>query len=649
MASTLFTFQYNFIVLIFLVTMIHLSTGNNAYYAICKNNPFSCGNITNVGYPFWGGNRPQFCGHRNIGLNCRQTGPTVGPFIYDMGNTNGAESLSTRVVSINTFSHTMSLVQKPFSNETDISCQNLIRNETIFTLSHPFKLTPTVVNISLFFGCDSSVSNYSGSLKVLTCNGVNNTADSAYYVDKPEDVANISKLCSTRFFPVLKSELDDLNKGNVNLTRVLNKGFEVEYTVDFDACSACQNSGGQCGSSDDNKMRFTCYCPDGTYTAVCHKPGTPSQPLNSRRRKLVIIGSVSGALALMILVLVLVLLCICSKKGLLPEKVTSLKIRRIKQNQNVEAFLKAYGSLAPKRYRYADIKKIASSFKEKLGEGGFGIVYKGKLQDGRLVAVKLLNKMKGNGDDFINEVLSISRTNHVNVVGLLGFCLEGNKRALIYEYLVNGSLDKFICGRTSTHPSLQWETMFKIAVGIARGLNYLHRGCNARILHFDIKPHNVLLDEEFCPKISDFGLAKLCPTKDSTISMLEARGTIGYIAPEVVYRTIGGVSHKSDVYSYGMMVLNMACGGSNLSPEVQRSSEQYFPEWIFKRLEQTEQTTHAMLNEEEKVVQRKMILVSLWCIQTYPSDRPSMDRVLEMIEGPLESLPMPPRAATVYI
>ncbi|XP_074274889.1 LEAF RUST 10 DISEASE-RESISTANCE LOCUS RECEPTOR-LIKE PROTEIN KINASE-like 2.1 isoform X2 [Silene latifolia] len=511
-------------------------------------------------------------------------------------------------------------------------------------LPQPFKLSPTVANISLFLSCSASVENYRGSLKVLTCNSVDSTADSAYYVEKPEVVGNISKLCAIkRVFPVLKSELVELNKGNASLTKVLKKGFEVEYTVDFGGCSACQNSGGVCGSSDDDEKRFVCYCLDGMHTSlICHKTA------NARRSKFVIIGS--GCLALTILVLVS--LIICSKKKLLPKKFSSLEIRGTEANQNVEAFLKTYGSLSPKRYKYTDIKKIASSFKEKLGEGGFGCVYKGKLQDGRFVAVKLLNKMEGNGEDFINEVLSISRTNHVNVVTLLGFCLEGNKRALIYEYLVNGSLDKFICGRNSTHPSLQWDTLFRIAVGIGRGLNYLHRGCNARILHFDIKPHNVLLDEEFCPKISDFGLAKLCPTKDSTVSMLEARGTIGYIAPEVVYRNIGGVSHKSDVYSYGMMVLNMACGKSNLPDQVQRSSEQYFPEWIFNQLEQSEQDSQAiqaMLNEEEKEMQRKMILVSLWCIQTYPSDRPSMDRVLEMIEGPLESLPMPPRAATVYI
>ncbi|KAL2941289.1 LEAF RUST 10 DISEASE-RESISTANCE LOCUS RECEPTOR-LIKE PROTEIN KINASE-like 2.4 [Bienertia sinuspersici] len=125
--------------------------------------------------------------------------------------------------------------------------------------------------------------------------------------------------------------------------------------------------------------------------------------------------------------------------------------------------------------------------------------------------MKNLKILKGdNGKDFINEVLSISRTNHVNIVTLLVFCFQGNRRALVFEFLCNGSLEKFIRGGKS-NSSLECETMFNIVVGIAKGLDYMHRGFNTQILHFDIKPHNILLDEEFHPKISDFGLARLYP------------------------------------------------------------------------------------------------------------------------------------------
>ncbi|XVF53875.1 hypothetical protein PTKIN_Ptkin05aG0134700 [Pterospermum kingtungense] len=290
---------------------------------------------------------------------------------------------------------------------------------------------------------------------------------------------------------------------------------------------------------------------------------------------------------------------------------------------------------------------MTNSFKENLGKGGFGSVYKGKLLDGRLVAVKVLNTSKGNGQEFINEVASISRTSHVNVVTLIGFCLEGGKRALIYEFMPNGSLERFIYKESDLKENqrLTSEELYRIAIGIARGLEYLHRGCNTRIVHFDIKPHNILLDEYFCPKISDFGLAKLCTTKDSIVSMLEARGTIGYIAPEVFCRSFGVVSHKSDVYSYGMLVLEMVGGRRNIDVGVSQTSEIYFPHWIYPHLEQgsIQPDLLGLMTAEETEIAQKMILVGLWCIQTTPTDRPSMNKVIEMLEGNIEVLQFPPK------
>ncbi|PUZ57937.1 hypothetical protein GQ55_5G469800 [Panicum hallii var. hallii] len=235
------------------------------------------------------------------------------------------------------------------------------------------------------------------------------------------------------------------------------------------------------------------------------------------------------------------------------------KHKQMSNEPNIEEILKRYDSLVPKRYKHSELRKMTGSFKNKLGEGSYGMVFKGNLEDGREVAVKLLKGSKGNGEEFLNEVISIRSTSHVNIVNLLGFCLHGSKRALIYEYMANGSLDKYIY---SEEPKMVigWEKLQQIAIGIARGLEYLHPDCNTRIIHFDIKPHNILLGEYFCPKIADFGLAKLCHLKDSALSMAEARGTIGFIAPEVFYRGFGVVSTRSDVYSYGMMLLEMVGG-----------------------------------------------------------------------------------------
>ncbi|XP_015696491.1 LEAF RUST 10 DISEASE-RESISTANCE LOCUS RECEPTOR-LIKE PROTEIN KINASE-like 2.5 [Oryza brachyantha] len=285
---------------------------------------------------------------------------------------------------------------------------------------------------------------------------------------------------------------------------------------------------------------------------------------------------------------------------------------------------------------------MTKSFAEKLGQGGFGAVYKGSLLDGRQVAVKMLKDSKSDGEDFINEVASISRTSHVNVVTLLGFCLQGSKRALIYEYMPNGSLEKYAFNYYKGGSSLSWEKLFDIAVGVARGLEYLHRGCNTRIVHFDIKPHNILLDQEFCPKISDFGMAKLCPNKESVIFIDGARGTIGYIAPELILKQFGTVSSKSDVYSYGMMVLKMV-GARQRNPDADsESSSHYFPQWIYEHLDEYCISVSETNGETTELV-RKMIVVALWCIQLNPTNRPTMTRVVEMLEGSTSCMGLPPK------
>ncbi|KAM0858294.1 hypothetical protein ACQ4PT_047917 [Festuca glaucescens] len=310
--------------------------------------------------------------------------------------------------------------------------------------------------------------------------------------------------------------------------------------------------------------------------------------------------------------------------------------------RNYEAMIISYGSLAPKRYMYSEVMKITSSRSDQLGRGGYGVVFKGRLHDGRLVAVKFLHECKGNGDEFVNEVMSIGRTSHVNVVSLHGFCLEGSKRALIYEYMPNSSLDKYIY---SENPKeiLGWKRLYAIAIGIARGLEYLHHSCNTRIVHFDIKPQNILLDKDFSPKIADFGLAKLCHTKESKLSMTGARGTIGFIAPEVHYRTFGVVSTKSDVYSYGMMLLEMVGGRRNVKSIVEKSSEKYFPDWIYDHFAQDDGLQSCKITGESEEIARKMIIIGLWCIQVIPLYRPTITKVLEMFERRIDDLEMPPK------
>ncbi|KAL5560082.1 hypothetical protein UlMin_036293 [Ulmus minor] len=274
------------------------------------------------------------------------------------------------------------------------------------------------------------------------------------------------------------------------------------------------------------------------------------------------------------------------------------QIRHLSIYNCIEEFLQSNNNLIPIRYSYKEIKKMTKGFKDKLGEGGFGFVYKGKLYSGRLVVVKMLGKSKGNGQDFINEVATIGRIHHVNVVRLIGFCVKGSM--LLYDFMPKGSLDKYIFSEEE--------------------LKYLHRGCDMQILHFDIKPHNILLDENYIPKISNFGLARLCPLEKSIVSLTIARGTMGYIAPKLFYKNIGGVSNKANVYSFGMLLMEIASRCKNLNAVAEHSSQICFPLWIYDHF-----------NEEKEIEMED------------PCDRPSMNRVIEMHEGKVDQLKMPPK------
>lgn len=322
--------------------------------------------------------------------------------------------------------------------------------------------------------------------------------------------------------------------------------------------------------------------------------------------------------------------------------------RHFSSFNSIEGFLQKNNNLMPIRYSYSNIKKMTRDFREELGKGGYGSVYKGKLRSGHDVAVKTLSTTKENGQDFINEVATLGRIHHVNVVKLVGYCVERSKRVLVYDLMPNGSLDKYIFDKQSCE-SLSWERKYKIAIGVARGIEYLHKGCDVQILHFDIKPHNILLDENFTPKISDFGLAKFFSTEKNSVTLTAARGTIGYVAPELINRSIGQVSYKADVYSFGMLLMEMIGLNTNKVKGCDNSSK-YFPDWIYDRINKGKDievgnVVHADDEDDEytRKITKKMTIVGLWCIQINPIGRPSMSQVLKMLEDGNDNLQLPPQ------
>ncbi|XP_035547140.1 putative receptor protein kinase ZmPK1 [Juglans regia] len=279
-----------------------------------------------------------------------------------------------------------------------------------------------------------------------------------------------------------------------------------------------------------------------------------------------------------------------------------------------------------RRFTYAELKKATKDFKEEIGRGAGGIVYKGVLPDNRVVAIKRLNESNQGEGEFLAEVSIIGRINHINLIEMWGNCAEGKRRLLVYEYMEHGTLSQNL----SSH-ALDWKKRFDIATGTAKGLAYLHEECLEWVLHCDVKPQNILLDSNYQPKVADFGLSKLQNRNFENASFSRIRGTRGYMAPEWVFNL--PITSKVDVYSYGIVVLEMVTGkGPTKEPK-------RLVAWV--REKKNEAAAMASWLEEivdpilegsyEKGKMETLITVALQCVEDDKDARPSMSQVAEML------------------
>ncbi|XP_038998514.1 rust resistance kinase Lr10-like [Hibiscus syriacus] len=463
------------------------------------------------------------------------------------------------------------------------------------------------------------------------CRINSNASSYFYFLDRRNPMSDFSQSCTLEAeVPIGVGDISGMS--TMGIYNKLSQGFFLEWKPEYyfkEYCTSNKVSFQDVLQSlqfalQDYADSFVHYLFNGPHASPYFYP--------SQRASVLCVGVTVGLIMLRTLLGILCLVVLVIYKWRRSHLSADDKIEEFLQNHN----------LSPIRYSFKQIRKMTKKFKEKLGEGGYGSVFKGKLRSGHHVAVKLLGKSKGNGQDFINEVASIGRIHHANVAKLVGFCVEGSKQAIVYDFLSNGSLDKIIFTEENKN-ALGWKKMLEIVLGVARGIDYLHRGCDMQILHFDIKPHNILLDHNFNPKVSDFGLAKLYSVNESIVSLTAARGTIGYIAPELVYKNLGGISYKADVYSFGMLLMEMVGKRKNVNAFADHTSQIYFPSWIYDRLDQGEDMELGDASDDEKVMVRKMLITAFWCIQLHPADRPSMSKVLRMLENEDELLEMPPK------
>ncbi|KAM3301689.1 G-type lectin S-receptor-like serine/threonine-protein kinase [Capsicum chacoense] len=297
-----------------------------------------------------------------------------------------------------------------------------------------------------------------------------------------------------------------------------------------------------------------------------------------------------------------------------------------------------------------DILSATGNFSDvnKLGQGGFGPVYKGIFSGGQEIAVKRLSSQSRQGiDEFRNEVILISKLQHRNLVRLLGYCITGYQQILLYEYMPNKSLDTFLNLYPTRSKSLKWEKRFEIILGISRGLLYLHEDSRLRIIHRDMKTSNILLDQEMNAKISDFGLARIVEEKTTEANTKKVVGTYGYMSPE--YALEGVFSIKSDVFSIGVVILEIITGRRNTGfYQSNEASNLLVHAWNFwKEKRALHLLDHSLLESCNPKEAMKCINIGLLCVQEDPGDRPTMSNVVTMLRSESMALPKPNQPAFV--
>ncbi|XP_042458165.1 receptor-like serine/threonine-protein kinase SD1-7 [Zingiber officinale] len=580
--------------------------------------PQRCGHQV-VSYPFWIiDHQPSYCGPPGFALTCR----------------NDTGVLFLTVLNINLYVlrifYSNSSIHFTLGDAND-SCTFLLSRNT--TGVFPFSASDSNKHIFFLFNCSESDSAIPRSYQNMSCPRFNTRVLFGGEYD-PVRTRSPDPNCTVGVLPVMGDS--NISAGS-NYSALLLAGWMASYTAK--SCSKCAASGGRCGFDANNtstSQGSICICPNGVHLGSCSRiPG-------NQKRSLVIILTV-GTTALLLFGIT----CYFTW-------VRHMRLGKTRRLRELRAPDDTIGSdkevINAPLVDFFSIHKATDNFAatNKLGEGGFGSVYKGRLEDGQYIAVKRLSENSKQGfEELKNEVKLIVRLQHTNLVRLLGWCVHENEKILIYEYMPNKSLDKYLFD-SNLSVQLDWHKRFCIIQGIAQGLLYLHRYSRLRVIHRDLKTSNILLDENMNPKISDFGLARIFGESHMEQNTRRLVGTYGYMAPE--YGLNGRFSEKSDVYSFGVIMLEIISSKRNSGSYSMNDSFSLLGyAWHLWAEGRCCELIDPQLIDSFPVFEvEKCIQVGLLCVQDRSTDRPTMDAITIMLVNKNPVLPSPQQPAYTY-
>ncbi|BAT83003.1 hypothetical protein VIGAN_04009500 [Vigna angularis var. angularis] len=623
---------FSFLVITITLNQIPTSCADDEHYLKCSS-PFQCANLKNLSYPFWGLGRTPYCGHPAFNLQC--TGEVA---------TLTLMSESYRVLEVNDSDHRFKLVRTDYWNNI---CPTILRNITVDGTF--FDYGSDTQNLTFYYDCPSFPQSDS-VFPWFNCS-VNGTQMINYFVTESmlenSESGEIMGACKSRVVvPILESEakLLETNSTVENLKAVLDNGFGAEWDANNSLCDKCQHSGGYCGHNPSSG-EFMCYCRDESSPSTCKNSG-------KRNNVGVAIGAIVGGVAALVVILGCVYFIIQRRRKIY-QKSRSMELF-IAPTSSGDTFasttitsqsLSSYQSSNPvtrsyyfgvQVFTYEELEEATKNFdaSRELGEGGFGTVYKGELKDGRTVAVKRHYESNSRRImQFMNEVQILARLRHKNLVTLFG-CTSKHSRELllVYEFIPNGTVAYHLQGRGSKSTLLPWPIRLNIAVETAEALAYLHAN---DVIHRDVKTNNILLDDQFCVKVADFGLSRDFPI-DVTHVSTAPQGTPGYVDPE--YYQCYQLTDKSDVYSFGVVLVELI--SSLQAVDIYRNrSDVNLSNMAIKKIQNQElhELVDPYLGFEKDPAMRRMITavaeLAFRCLQQERDLRPCMDEVVEILRG----------------